>query len=198
MIAFSLAGGRKVRPLFHSDSWPGQRKGGAYMEKKEYRERMDNEDKTLINFNPELNQSGIFDNEGNRIEKTKLEQFSYIPMGFINSGIIFCFPGKHILTIYHYLSSKCNKWRNTQVKTESIIEDTGLSEETIKEALRVLEFYHLISRRRYYIGMNRKRRIITLLRWDTAYKKLVEEEKIKAHSANDIYFIMSYKKSLPV
>jgi hypothetical protein len=170
----------------------------GYMDQKEFQGLMDKEAKTLINFNPELNQSGIYDNEGNRIKKAKMEQFSYIPMGFINSGIIYCLPGKHILTIYHYLSSKCNKWRNTQVKTESIIEDTGLSKETIKEALKVLEFYHLISRRRYYIGRNRKRRIITLLRWDTAYKKLVEEEKIKAHSANDIYFTMPYKKRLPL
>ena len=162
------------------------------MDKKEFQELMDKEDKTLINFNPELNQSGIYDNEGNRIKKAKMEQFSYIPMGFINSGIILCFPGKFVLAVYHYLSSKCNKWRNTQVKTESIIEDTGLSKGTIKDGLRALEFYHLISRRIYYIGMNRKRRIITLLRWDTAYKKLVEEEKIKAHSVNDVYFIMPY------
>lgn len=34
MIAFSLAGGRKVRPLFRSDHLPGQRKGGGYVSKK--------------------------------------------------------------------------------------------------------------------------------------------------------------------
>lgn len=164
------------------------------MDKKEYREMRDNEDKTLINFNPELNQSGIFDNEGDRLKKVKTEQFSYIPMGFIKSGIIYCLPGKNILRIYHYLSSKCNKWRNTQVINETIIKDTGLSEQTIKDGLRVLEFYHLINRRRYYIRPNRKRRIITLLRWDTAYKKLIEESKIKAFSADDVHHIVPYKK----
>jgi len=34
MIAFNLAGGRKVRPLFRSDDWPGERKGGGYGEKR--------------------------------------------------------------------------------------------------------------------------------------------------------------------
>jgi hypothetical protein len=168
------------------------------MGKKEFRELMDKEDKTLINFNPELNQSGIYDNEGNRLKKAKTEQFSSIPMGFISSGIILILPGKYALTLYHYLSSKCDKWRNTQVTNETIIKDTGLSERTIKDGLRVLEFYHLINRRRYYIRPNRKRRIITLLRWDTAYKKLIEEGKIKAFSADDVYHINPYKKGLPV
>ena len=86
------------------------------MDQKEFRERMDNEDKTLINFNPELNQSGIFDNEGNRIEKTKLEQFDYLPRGFIDSGLIFCLTGEKDIALYLFLSSKCCKWRNTRIK----------------------------------------------------------------------------------
>jgi len=168
------------------------------MDKKEYRERMDNQDKTLINFNPELNQSGIFDNEGNRLKTDKKEQFSYMPMGFIKSGIIYYLPGNNVLTIYHYLSSKCNKWRNTQVTTDTITKDTGISEKTIKEVLRILEYYHLISRRRYYIRPKRKRRIITLLRWDTAYKMLVKEGKIKAISDKEIIHINPYKKGVPL
>lgn len=168
------------------------------MEKKEFRERMDNEDKTLINFHPELNQSGIFDNEGNILKEEKKEQFSYMPMGFIKSGIIYYLPGKNVLTIYHYLSSKCNKWRNTQVKTETINKDTGISEKTIKEVLRILEYYHLISRRIYYIGPKRKRRIITLLRWDTAYKKLIKDGRIKAKSDKEVIHINPYKKGVPL
>lgn len=164
------------------------------MDKKEFRELKDNEDKTLVNFYPEVNQSNIYDNEGNRLTKDKGEQFSYIPMGFIKAGIIYCLPGKKALTIYHYLSSKCNKWRNTQVRTETITKDTGLSEKTIKEILKVLEFYHLISRRRYSVGPKKTRRIITLLRWDTAYKKLIKEGKIKATSDKDVVHIDPYKR----
>lgn len=199
MIAFSLAGSRKVNPLFRSDHWPGERKSGKMrkLSKKDQLELRKIEDKLLNENNPELNQS-IYDTEGNKTDKANWEQFSYIPMGFINSGIIYCFPGKNVLAIYLYLSTKCNKWRNTRVETETIIKDTGLSMGTIKDVLRVLEFYHLISRRKYYIGKNKKRRIITLLKWSTAYKKLIEEGKIKAHSADDIYFIMPYQKKLPI
>ena len=168
------------------------------MDKKEYREMIDNEDKTLININPELNQSGVYDNEGNILKPEKKEQFSYMPMGFIKSGIIYCLPGNNVLKIYHYLSSKCNKWRNTQVKTDTIIKDTGISEKTLKKVLRILEYYHLISRRRYYIRPKRKRRIITLLRWDTAYKMLVKEGKIKAISDKEVVHIDPYKMWVPL
>jgi len=168
------------------------------MDKKEFRELMDKNDKTLINFNPELNQSNIYDNEGEILKPEKREQYSYMPMGFIKSGIINSLPGSNTLKMYHYLSSKCNKWRNTQVKTDTIIKDTGISEKTIKEALRILEYYHLISRRRYYIRPKRKRRIITLLRWNTAYKKLIKEGKIKAISDKEIIHISPYKKGMPL
>jgi len=167
------------------------------MNKKDIQELEDIE-KSLMDFNPELNQSGIYDNEGNKLKKDKIEQFSYIPMGFINSGISLKFPGKKVLAIYHYLSSKCSKWRNTHITNPTIIKDTGLSESTVKEVLRVLEFYHLISRRRYYIRPKRKRRIITLLRWDTAYKMLIKEGKIQANNLNEVYLVMPYKKEVPL
>lgn len=142
---------------------------------------MDNEDKTLINFNPELNQSGIFDNEGNRIDKTKLEQFDYIPRGFIDSGLIFYLEGKDII-LYFFLSSKCNKWRNTRVTNEFIVKHTGFKNATINRSLRRLELFHFISRRNYYTGPKGKRRIITLLRWNTAYKKITKTDKAIDHT----------------
>ena len=141
---------------------------------------MDNEDKTLINFNPELNQSGIFDNEGNRIEKTKLEQFDRIPRGFIDSDLIFYLKGKDLI-LYFFLSSKCNKWRNTRVTNKFIIKNTGLKNATINRSLRRLELFHFISRRKYYISPGRNRRIITLLKWDTA-KKIAKTNKVIDHN----------------
>ena len=146
---------------------------------------MDNEDKTLINFNPELNQSGIFDNEGNRIKRAKQEQFDSIPRGFIDSGLIFYLEGKDI-ALYFFLSSKCNKWRNTRVTNDFIIKNTGLKNATINRSLKRLELLHFISRRKYYIRPKVNRRIITLLRWDTAQKKIEEKAKIKAKTDNDI------------
>jgi len=138
----------------------GQAKERAgYMDQKEFRERMDNEDKTLINFNPELNQSGIFDNEGNRIKRAKQEQFDSIPRGFIDSGLIFYLEGKDI-ALYFFLSSKCNKWRNTRVTNDFIIKNTGLKNATINRSLKRLELFHFISRRKYYIRPKVNRRII--------------------------------------
>ena len=162
------------------------------MDKKTYQERRNNENKTLVNFNPELNQSLYYDNEGDKLPKPKIEQYDPIPRGFVDSGIIFRLTASDF-KLYLFLSSKCNPYRNTRVTNDFIIRETGFKKITIDRALRRLEFYHLISRRKYFIRPKRSRRIITLLRWDTAYSKLVREEKIKANSSEDIIFIKPYK-----
>jgi len=154
------------------------------MGKKEFKEKMDLEDKTLINLYPELNQSSCYDNEGNLLPKDKRESFSYMPNGFINSGLSRMLTKKD-KDIYEFLASKCNWWRNTKKTNEYITEETGIPDITIKRALRRLEFYHFISRRKYFIRPKRSMRITTLLRWDSAYKKLVIEGKIKATSSKD-------------
>jgi len=164
------------------------------MEKKEYQELRNNEDRELIKKYPELNQSGIYDNEGNKLPKEKREQYDPIPRGFINSypeKVFFKLTAKDIY-IYFFLSSKCNPWRNTTVKSEKINEETGIPEITIERALRRLEFYHFIKRRTFYINPKRKKRITYLLRWDTAYKGLIKEGKIKAISDKKIIFITPY------
>jgi hypothetical protein len=152
--------------------------------KEEYKERLDLEDKTLVNFNPELNQSSFYDNEGNLLPEAKRESFSYLPNGFINSGLWFKLTAKD-KDIYFFLASKCNRWRNTKKMNPDITEETGIPKITIDRSLRRLEFYHFINRRLYSTGPKSKRRIITLLRWDTAYKLLVREGKIKAISSKD-------------
>jgi len=157
------------------------------MDKKEYQERRNNEDKTLVNFHPELNQSGIYDNEGNKLPKPKREQYDPIPRDFINSGLFFKLTARD-KDIYFFLSSKCNKWRNTRITNNYITRETGIPDITIKKSLKRLKFYHFISSRKYFIRPNTSRRIIVLQRWDTAYKKLVREGKIKAISGKEIVF----------
>jgi hypothetical protein len=161
------------------------------MKKKEFKEKMDLEDKTLINFNPELNQSSLYDNEGDLLPKDGREQFDYIPRGFINSGLFFKLTDKD-KDIYFFLSSKCNWWRNTRKTNPDITRETGIPKITIDRSLRRLEFYHFINRRLYSMGPKSKRRIITLLRWNTAYKLLIKEGKIKAISDKEIIFITPY------
>jgi hypothetical protein len=161
------------------------------MKKKEYQERRNNEDKTLVNLYPELNQSSIYDNEGNLLPKEKRESFSYMPNGFIDSGLSRMLTKKD-KDIYEFLASKCNWWRNTRKTNPDITRETGISDKTIKRALKKLEFYHFIDRRPYSLGPKLKRRIITLLRWDSAYKLLIKEGKIKAISDKEIVFITPY------
>ena len=161
------------------------------MDKKEFKEKMNREDKTLINLYPELNQSPLYDNEGNLLPKEKREQFDLVPRGFINSRIFYRLTRKD-KDIYFFLSSKCSRWRNTRKTNPDITEATGIPEVTIKLSLRRLEFYHFIYRRPYSMGPKLKRRITTLLRWDTAYKLLVREGKIKAISDKEIVFITPY------
>ncbi len=154
------------------------------MSKKEFKEKMDLEDKTLVNFHPELNQSSCYDNEGNLLPKEKRESFSYLPNGFINSGLSRMLTKKD-KDIYEFLASKCNRWRNTRRTNPDITRETKIPNITIERSLRRLEFYHFINRRVYSRGPKSKRRIITLLRWDSAYKLLVKEEKYKANSGKD-------------
>ncbi len=151
------------------------------MKKKEYQEYRNNEDKKLIDLYPELNQSSLYDNEGNLLPKEKRESFSYLPNGFINSGLSRMLTKKD-KDIYEFLASKCSWWRNTRKTNPDITEETGIPDITIKRSLRRLEFYHFIDRRPYSMGPKSKRRIITLLRWDTAYKLLVREGKIDVKS----------------
>ena len=161
------------------------------MNQKKYQEHRNNEDKTLVNFNPELNQSLSYDDEGNRLEKKDMENFDYFPRGFINSGLIFKLTARD-KDLYLFLSSKCNPWRNTRITNDYITREIGIPDITIKRALKRLEFYHFIDKRKYFININKTRRVITLLRWKTAYKRLVEEGKVKAISDKEIVFITPY------
>ena len=161
------------------------------MDKEEYRELRDNEDKTLVNFNPELNQSGYYDNEGNILPKNKREQYDPLPRGFIDSGLWYKLTARD-KDIYFFLSSKCNNWRNTKKTNHYITRETGIPDITVKRSLRRLEFYHFICKRPYSMGPKSKRRVITLLRWDNAYKLLIKEGKIKATSSKEILFITPY------
>lgn len=161
------------------------------MNKKEYQEYRNDEDKTLVNLYPELNQSSLYDNEGTLLPKDEREQFDYIPRGFINSGLFFMLTNRDI-DIYFFLSSKCNWWRNTRRTNKYITRETGIPNITIERSLRRLEFYHFIHRRVYSMGPKSKRRVITLSRWDSAYKLLIKEGKIKTISNKEIVFITPY------
>jgi hypothetical protein len=165
--------------------------GAIKINKREYQEKLNQENDELVALNPELAQ-GFYDHLGNKLPKEKMEQFAYKPMGFINSGI----NDKLLesdLKIYDYLASRCNKHRNTRATNLEIQRARGYSNTTVKESLRRLRWYHLIRSKPYYVGPKRKRRVIYLLKWGTAYPDLCRENKIKAVNKNDVIFVSDYR-----
>jgi hypothetical protein len=163
------------------------------IKKDEWQEKLNQQDNELVAFNPELSQGLSYDYEGNRLPKHKIEQFDYIPRGFIDSGIIFKLPKKAI-QLYMFLSSKCNKHRNTRITDLEIVRMTGLKKITIRRSLSRLKYYHLIRSRIYYVRPKMRRRVTVLLRWETAYPELCRENKIIAFSSKDVSsMIADYK-----
>lgn len=96
-----------------------------------------------------------------------------IPRGFVASGLISKMTARD-KDIYFFLSSKVNKYRFTRMTNKYITEKTGIPNITINRSLKRLEFYHFIQRWRH---IPKARRIITLLRWDSAQALLSEEKK---------------------
>jgi hypothetical protein len=67
----------------------------------------------------------------------------------------------------------------------------GLNEDTVKKCLRELEFYHFIERHDIPGGSCKKRkRMITLQRWDTAKDKLIKENKITVDKEEKVIFVI--------
>lgn len=66
----------------------------------------------------------------------------------------------------------------------------GLNEDTVKKCLRELEYYHFIERHDIPRGSRTKRkRMITLQRWDTAKDKLIKEKKIEVDTKGKVIFV---------
>jgi len=88
-------------------------------------------------------------------------------------------PAMLVLLAIEY---KASKWRNTQADNKIIFQIANISENTGKLALRELEFYCLILRRK----LPDRKRVITLLRWENTLKKLKQEGKIAYHDNKPI------------
>jgi hypothetical protein len=119
-------------------------------------------------------------------------------MGFIKAGILSKLTESD-LKMYLLLASVCNPDRNTRITNIEIqrkskdVWEKPFSVVTIKRALAKLRWYHLIRSRPYFVKPKIKRRVIYLLRWQTAYPELCREKKIKAVNKNDVVFVSDYK-----
>ena len=140
-----------------------------------------------IENDPDLNQG--LDVAGSR--KRKKEQFSAAPWEFTRSGITAELRGSPG-TVLWALASLTNKYRNTRASNEMIAQWAGVCLDTVKRMLRQLEFYHLIGRRNLRSSRTKRKRIITLLRWDTAKPRLIKEGKIKVDESGKVVFVKPY------
>jgi len=139
---------------------------------------------------PEINQGLELKNEGGEwIIARKKEQFTAFPRGFILAGIIGELSGsaKGILIV---IAAFTNRFRNTTITNPIIAKYANVEDKTIKKSLRELKFYHLISR--HYLpggSSKRRRRCITLNRWDTARDLLIKEKNLVIDLDRKVVFL---------
>jgi len=162
------------------------------MNKKEYWERINKEDKELAIKYPEINGGNeIFNKNGEVILTLKPEQTLRYPMGFIHSGIIRELSSNAVKVFNIIISISNRKYRNTTALNEMIGRLSGISLKTLKYIFKELKFYHLIHIH-YLPGGSRKnrKRKITLSRWDTALSLLIKEKKVVVGLDNKVTFLI--------
>lgn len=189
IILFPLlnAGEGSGQPVF---PLTGLKVGWYYMNKREYWENINKKDRELAIKYPEINGGYEFYSEnGEVILKLKPEQTLRYPMGFLHSGIIRELSGNAVKAFNIIISISNRKYRNTTALNEMISKLSGISHNTLDKALLELKFYHLIHIH-YLPGGSRdkKRRKITLSRWDTALSLLVKEKKVVIGLDNKVTF----------
>jgi hypothetical protein len=167
------------------------------MNKKEYWENINKKDKELAIKYPEINGSyEIFSENGEVILKLKREQILKYPMGFIHSGVIRELSSSAV-KVFNIIISLCGKYRNTTAMDRTIEKYSDISQRTLRDIIKELKYYHLISIH-YLPGGSLKKRIrkITLSRWDTAQDLLIKEKKVIIGLDNKVTFLIPnpYKK----
>lgn len=111
--------------------------------------------------------------------RKKKEQFTAIAWGFFIANVFAQLTGGASKTLFAIATYTNKIHRNTTATNPMISKCAGLHEDTVKNCLRELEYYHFINRHDSPGGNRIKRkRTITLQRWDTAKEKLIKEKKI--------------------
>ncbi len=171
------------------------------MDKEEYWRSINKKDEELVEKYPEMNGSYEVKNEdGEWVVGYKLERYIKYPIGFLEAGIIRELSSSAV-KVFNILISLCNKYRNTSVMDKTLIKLSGIGQETITKVLRELRYYHLISSHLLPGGgLKKRRRKITLNRWDTARALLLKENKMKLGLDDRIDFLKPnpYKKTKPI
>lgn len=89
------------------------------------------------------------------------------------------------------IANLTGKQRFTLASNKCISEYAGVNIKTIGEALRELEYYHIIKRNLIPSGsLKRRKRRIVLHRWDTAKSLLIKDGKIAIDDKGKGYLII--------
>jgi len=148
----------------------------------QYEHKLDIEGRILAKDIPETNGSDwYYDETIGEFTQKKPEPFILTKREIYDLGIN-NFLSQSAMLVLLAIEYKANRWRNTRARNKIIFEIANVKEKTGKLALRELEFYNIIKRRRLPDGQ----RIITLLRGETTIKKLKEEGKLAYHDNKPI------------
>lgn len=139
---------------------------------------------------PEINQGLELKNEGGEwVIARKKEQFTAFPRGFLLAGIIGELSGnaKGALIV---IAGFTSRFRNTRISDKIIMRYAGMCQSSLTKSLRELKFYHLISSHYLPGGSSEKRRrCITLNRWDTARDMLIKEKNLVIDLDRKVVFL---------
>jgi len=157
------------------------------MKKKNYKKQEEKEARSY----PEINQGlEVLNEAGEWVIGRKKEPFTAYPQGFAYSGVIGALNG-NTAKILGIICSFTNRFRNTTITNKMIGVYSGVSEKTVKRAIRELKFYHIISS--HYLpggSLKKRRRRINIHRWDTARSRLIKEKKITVGLDNKVVFVI--------
>ena len=141
---------------------------------------------------PEFNQGlEVLNEAGEWVIGREKEQFLAYARGFLVSGIIGQLNGNAV-KVLNVIAGFTNRFRNTTLTDKKIMKYVGISCLTsLYRAFRELKFYHLISSHFLPGGsLKKRRRCITLSRWDIAKAILVKEKKIIIDSEGQVIFLI--------
>lgn len=156
------------------------------MKKKNYKEQEEKEARLY----PEIAQGlEVLNEAGEWVIGREKEPFTAYPRGFSFACIIAVLNGNAVKVLVT-ICSFANRFRNTTITDKIIMKYAGISKNTLNVSLRELEFYHIISRHFIPGGSQiKRRRMINIIRWNTARALLIKEKKITIGLDNKVVFV---------
>lgn len=129
--------------------------------------------------------------DGEWVIKKKKEAFTAYAREYVFSGVIGTMSSSAV-KVLNILASLVGRRRFTKAGNKRIAYWSGLSDDSVKRALRELKYYNVIVIN-YIPGGSRTKKLrrITIHRWDTALPLLIKENKVEMKD-NKVAFVRPY------